>query len=166
MRAQLAALGLVALLAALLPGCRFRGESSASDAGSGPDVDVDTAQGQGFLSVQARGCGQCHQSPDPADGVLSGQDTPEPGTMAYGSNLTPDPDTGLDVQDAGTLAASILQAVALDGGPLCPSMPAYADAGMDAGEALNIAAYLKGLTPVWHAVPASACAVKPAGDGG
>jgi nicotinate dehydrogenase subunit B len=89
-----------------------------------------------------------------------------PGTSAYGSNLTPDPDTGMDVQDAGVIAASVLGATALDGGPLCPSMPAYADAGMDAAEAFAIAAYLQSLTPVWHPVPPSSCAAKLAGDGG
>ena len=159
---------LLAMLAAVLltSGCRPHDQSSGGTDAGGPDVDVDSASGQGYLAVQARQCAQCHQSPDPSDGVLSGQDTPVPGSMAYGSNLTPDPDTGLDVQDAGTLAASILQATALDGGPLCPSMLAYVDAGMGPAEALNIAAYLQGLPPVWHPVPASTCAVKPAGDGG
>jgi hypothetical protein len=164
---MIARLALASALAALTVGCRLRGASSgASDAGEAADVDLDSAAGQGYLAVQARQCAQCHQPPDPADGVLSGQDTPVPGTMAYGTNLTPDPDTGMDVQDAGTLAAAILQSIALDGGHLCPAMPAYADAGMGAAEALHIAAYLQGLTPVWHPVPASACAVKPAGDGG
>jgi mono/diheme cytochrome c family protein len=158
----------LAMLAALVmvSGCRPRDQSSGGADAGAPDVDVDSASGQGYLAVQARQCAQCHQSPDPADGVLSGQDTPVPGTMAYGSNLTPDPDTGLDVQDAGTLAAAILNAATLDGGPLCPSMPAYVEAGMGSAEALDIAAYLQGLTPVWHPVPSSACAVKPAGDGG
>ncbi len=163
MKATLAAALALTLLAS---GCRLR-DPSSSDAGSADtDAAADSAAGQGYLAVQARQCAQCHQSPDPADGVLSGQDTPVPGTMAYGSNLTPDPDTGLDVQDAGILAASILGAAALDGGALCPSMPAYVEAGMGPAEARNIAAYLQGLTPVWHPVPASACAVKPAGDGG
>ncbi len=163
MRATLAS---ALALAALVSGCRLRDQSSSASGGGGPDAAADSAAGQGYLAVLARLCAQCHQPADPADGVLSGQDTPVPGTMAYGSNLTPDPDTGLDVQDAGTLAASVLNAAALDGGPLCPSMPAYAEAGMGPAEALDIAAYLQGLTPVWHPVPSSACAVKPAGDGG
>jgi hypothetical protein len=159
---------LLAMLAAavLASGCRLRDQSSGGNDAGAPDVDVDSPSGQGYFAVQARQCAQCHQSPDPADGVLSGQDTPVPGSMAYGSNLTPDPDTGLDLQDAGTLAASILAAMAIDGGPLCPAMPAYGDAGMGRAEALHIAAYLQGLTPVWHPVPPSTCAVKPAGDGG
>ncbi len=77
-----------------------------------------------------------------------------PGTQAYGSNLTPDPDTGMDAQDAGTIATASCVEGRLDGGPLCPAMPAYADAGMGQAEALAIAAYLQTLTPVWHPVPA------------
>jgi len=159
-------LWLAALAVATVTGCRARNQSEdAVDAG-GPDVALESSAGQGYLAVQARHCAQCHQSPDPAAGVLSGQDTPVPGTQAYGSNLTPDPDTGLDLQDAGVIAASILQATALDGGFLCPAMPAYLDAGMGPAEALDIAVYLQGLTPVWHPVPSSSCAAGSAGDGG
>jgi mono/diheme cytochrome c family protein len=122
---------------------------------------------QGYLAVQARQCGQCHQSSDPADGVLSGQTTPVPTTQTYGSNLTPDPDTGMDAWDAATIATSILQAVDDQNNRLCPSMPSYADAGMTSDEALSIAAYLQSLAPVWHPVPASRCPpVKPSGEDG
>jgi hypothetical protein len=89
--------------------------------------------------------------------VLSGQTTPVPGTQSYGSNLTPDPDTGMDSWDAGSIAASVLGAVDVQGRPLCATMPSYADAGMGTDEAFAIAAYLRSLTPVWHAVPASRC---------
>ena len=157
---------LAVLALACVTGCRARNQSEDGVDAGGPDVAVDTAAGQGYLAVQARRCSQCHQSPDPSAGVLSGQDTPVPGTLAYGSNLTPDPDTGLDLPDAGVIAASILQAMALDGGSLCPAMPAYVDAGMGPAEALDIAAYLQGLTPVWHPVPSSSCAAGSAGDGG
>ncbi|HEY8040893.1 MAG TPA: c-type cytochrome [Polyangiaceae bacterium] len=154
------------LLLVALAGCDAAGASA--DAGV-PDVDVDSAVGQGYLAVQARSCGQCHQSTSAADGVLSGQATPVPGSQAYGSNLTPDPDTGMDAWDAGTIATSVLQAVDDRGKPLCPAMPAYADAGMEQDEALAIAAYLQSLAPERHVVPPSACPpIKGAGgdDGG
>jgi hypothetical protein len=157
-------IALASMVLLLLAGCRLR-ESSSSSSGTDAGPQLDGAAEQGMLAVQARQCGQCHQPPDPIDGVLSGQDTPVPGTMAYGSNLTPDPDTGMDVQDAGTIATSVLRSIALDGGPLCPSMPAYADAGMGQSEALAIAAYLQSLTPVWHPVPPSLCSPADAGGG-
>jgi hypothetical protein len=149
----------VLLLAALfaVAGCRLERGSSSDDAGTGPDVDVDSPAGQGMLAVQARQCAQCHQSPNPDDGVLSGQTTPVPRTHAYGSNLTPDPDTGMDSWDAGSIALAILSRQGVDGGTLCGAMPAYTDAGMGTAEALSIAAYLQSLPAVWRPIPASTC---------
>ncbi|HZU85429.1 MAG TPA: c-type cytochrome [Polyangiaceae bacterium] len=147
----------------LVAGCG-RGAGEAVDAG-GPDAGPSAARGQ--FAVAVRQCGACHQSPNAGEGVLSGQDAPVPGTRSYGSNLTPDPDTGMDAWDAGSIAASVLRSVDGDGRPLCPAMPAYADAGMGADEALDIAAYLQSLAPAWHLVPPSACPpLKPAGDAG
>jgi mono/diheme cytochrome c family protein len=154
-----------AISACRMPDGATGDDASAGDAGLVADVNTESTAGQGYLAVEARGCGQCHQSPDPNDGVLSGQTTAVPGTTAYGSNLTPDPDTGMDAWDAGTIAQAVLYGVDDRSQPLCPSMPPYADAGMTAAEALAIATYLQTLNPVWHAVPASRCPpLKPAGD--
>jgi hypothetical protein len=155
------------LVAALAPlviagGCR-RHESSApsDDAGAEPDAPVAI----GELAVQNRKCGQCHQSPDPADGVLSGQTTPVPGTQAYGSNLTPDPDTGLDGWSADDIASALTQGSDPAGNTLCPAMPAYPD--MTPDEAAAIAAYLQALPAVWRPIPASVCPpCEPPPDGG
>jgi nicotinate dehydrogenase subunit B len=155
MRAR-CSLALAALV--VLTGCRLRSSLASDDAGAAPDVDVDSPAGQGMLAVQTRQCGQCHQSPNPGDGVLSGQTTPVHGTHAYGSNLTPDPDTGMDSWDAGSIAMAILSRQGVDGGALCPAMPSYADAGMGSDEALSIAAYLQSLPPVWRPIPPSTCA--------
>lgn len=152
--------GCLALLVLLLAssGCRLeRPGASSGDAGAAPDVDVDSPAGQGMLAAEARNCAKCHQSPNPSDGVLSGQTTQVPGSHAYGSNLTPDPDTGMDAWDAGSIALAILARQAADGRTLCPAMPSYADAGMGMDEALSIAAYLQSLPAVWHPVPASTC---------
>jgi mono/diheme cytochrome c family protein len=130
-----------------LAACRVD-SSSATDAG-GQDAQVQPSVEHGRLAVTARKCGDCHQSPDPRDGVLSGQATPIMDyPQAYGSNLTPDPDTGIDDQ----------------GQPLCAPMPRFADMSDD--EAVAIAAYLQSLVPVWHAVPATVCASRSAADGG
>lgn len=143
----------------VLAGCRLeRGSAESDDAGAVADVQVDSPAGRGMLAVQARQCAKCHQSPNPSDGVLSGQTTPVPGTHAYGSNLTPDPDTGMDAWDAGSIALAILAQQGADGGTLCPSMPAYGDAGMAMDEALAIAAYLQSLSAVWRPIPPSTCA--------
>jgi hypothetical protein len=144
----------------MLVGCGQSG--AASDAGS-----FTVSASQGYVAVQLRKCGDCHQSFDPSDGVLSGQSRPAKGTQSYGSNLTPDPDTGMDAWDAGSIVTAILSGANDQGHPLCPPMPLWADAGMTVDEALAIAAYLQTLTPVRHVVPASTCAsITPAPDAG
>jgi hypothetical protein len=154
-------LGLIALTAAV--GC----SQSHNATNSGAPVGASPMVVQGYMAVQSRQCGKCHQSANPADGILSGQTTPVPDSQSYGSNLTPDPDTGMDSWDAGDIAQAVLNGLDNQGATLCPEMPREADAGMGQDEALAIAAYLQSLTPEWHVVPASACQ-KPtaAGDGG
>jgi hypothetical protein len=150
-----------AILGALLLGC---GQSGAvDDAGGGPESGSGPTAAQGLAAARSRQCDRCHQSPDPSDGVLSGQTTPVQG-REYGSNLTPDPDTGMDAWDAGSIATAVLQAVDNQGGPLCASMPRFADAGMGPDEALAIATYLQTLSPVRHVIPASMCPERSRGD--
>jgi hypothetical protein len=151
--ALLSAALLVILGGACHPHLRGQGGGEGDDAGT---VDASSPVEMGRLAVAQRNCGSCHQSPDPSDGVLSGQTTPLPGAPStYGSNLTPDPDTGLDGWSATDIAAALTQGIDAQGDPLCPSMPAYCDMGMD--EALAIAAYLQSLPAVWHPIPASEC---------
>jgi hypothetical protein len=148
----------------LLAGCGQSG--TTSDAGSLAS-DASPTAAQGYLAVQLRKCGDCHQSWNPADGVLSGQATPLRETQSYGSNLTPDPDTGMDAWDAGSIASAILDGIDDRGNHLCPAMPHGADAGMTGDEAFAIAAYLQSLPPVRHVVPASTCAsARAAADAG
>jgi hypothetical protein len=149
---------------ALAVACRVREGDSG---GGSTDAAPDSPAAMGALAVGAYGCAQCHQPVDPADGVLSGQTIPVPGSQAYGSNLTPDPDTGMDAWEAGAIATAILQAKDHLGNPLCPQMPAYEDAGMSEEVAAAIAVYLQGIPAVWHPVPPSVCPpVKGAADAG
>jgi hypothetical protein len=147
---------LLAAVALALAGCSRDSGSNANESGDAGE-EASLSADAGAVAVQERQCGQCHQSSDSRDGLLSGQDTPVPGTTAFGSNLTPDPDTGMDAWDADTIAAAILEGTTDQGRALCPQMPRYADAGMGAVEAFDIALYLQGLVPVRHPVPASEC---------
>jgi hypothetical protein len=151
-----------ALLGALLLGC---GQSGAvGDAGEAESADGPTSV-RGLVAAKSRQCDRCHQSADPSDGILSGQTTPVQG-REYGSNLTPDPDTGMDAWDADSIATAVLQGIDNQGGTLCLSMPRFADAGMGSDEAFFIATYLQTLTPVRHAIPASMCPERSRGDAG
>jgi hypothetical protein len=154
----------LAVLASGIAACRV---DAGNSGGASTDAGPDSVAAAGAIAVSAYGCAQCHQSSDPAEGVLSGQATPVPGSRAFGSNLTPDPDTGMDAWDAAVIAVAILRARDQLGKPLCPQMPAYQDAGMSEGVAAAIAVYLQGLPPVWHPVPPSVCPpIKGAGDAG
>ncbi len=138
--------------------CRQRSSSGGDDGGAAlppPEADPDSGVGRGYAAVIARNCAECHQPSDPVDGVLSGQTTPVAGTSDYGSNLTPDPDTGLDGWTAHDVAVALQAGTNLDGGALCPSMPRYPEITDDEGS--DIAAYLASLVPVRRPIPASGC---------
>jgi hypothetical protein len=138
---------------------------NGSDGDSTPDLGTEATIGLEF--VQQRGCPGCHQSSNAADGILSGQSTPAPGSTAYGGNLTPDRTTGL----GGWADIEIVRAIryGVDDGEmtLCPAMPRYD--GTDPSqpfltdvEASAIVAYLRAIPPVQRAAPPSMCPpVKP-----
>ena len=115
-------------------------------------------QGQKF--IERRACSQCHQSPDPTDGVLTGQRTTLPGTLVFGPNLTPDSETGIGGWNESVILRAIRAGVDDTGSPLCPTMPHFSGMGDEEGSA--IVAYLKSLSAVSHAVPPSVCPpIKP-----
>lgn len=131
------------------------------------DLDGGDLLTVGQAYVAQRGCPTCHQSANAADGTLSGQSTAVAGSGAYGSNLTPDVQTGL----GGWADIAIVRATryGLDNAdqPLCPAMPRYdgsdpSQPAMTDLEASAILAYLRSLPKVAHAVPSSICPpVKP-----
>ena len=118
--------------------------------------DGDPRVQQGWSAVVNQGCGRCHQSPGSDAGVLSGQTEPVPHTTSYGSNLTPDPDTGMDAWDAASIVRALRDGLDERGQALCAAMPRYADMSDNEGNA--IAAYLQSLTAVHHYIPPSTCA--------
>jgi mono/diheme cytochrome c family protein len=133
-----------------------------------PDAGVDASieeLGRQFLAKRA--CGDCHQSSDPKDGILTGQSQPRPGTTAYPKNLTPDPDTGIDAWTDEQYITAMREGLDDQGDQLCGTMPKFPDMTDDEGRA--IAAYLRSLTPVWRSIPESTCPPikpKPEQDGG
>jgi hypothetical protein len=161
-------LSLVALAISVVLAACMGAEGSAPDTGlppapaaNGPDAaksDVappsDADRGEGY--VHARGCVRCHQSSDPADGVLSGSTEPRPGTLAYPKNLTPDSETGIGDWTDRLILRAIREGVDDDAAPICSTMPRYVD--MDDDEGAAIVAFLRGLPPIHHVIPESVCA--------
>jgi hypothetical protein len=132
------------------------------------DLDGGDLVTVGRRFVDQRGCPRCHQSQRGADGILSGQSTPQPGTMAYGGNLTPDPGTGIGDWADLEIVRAMRFGIDNQDQPLCAPMPRFdgtdpAQSSMTDLEAGAIVAYLRSLAPVARAdIPASTCPpVKP-----
>lgn len=124
------ALLLVSGLALLLP----RG----ADAG-------DAARGAALFAI-AGGCG-CH-TPDNGPVGAGGGEVPTPFGTFYGTNLTPDPETGIGAWSDAEIAAAIRGGTLRDGSVESPAMPYYRYAGMADADVADLVAYLRSLPPV------------------
>ena len=127
-----------------------------------PDMSTIDPVTRGKMYVDARGCPNCHQSMNAADGTLSGTTTPRKGTMAYPANLTPDVDTGIGSWSDDQIVRAFRSGVDDENAPLCPPMPHFDGTGGDGrpigdDEAAAIVAYLRSLPAVHHEIPESSC---------
>jgi hypothetical protein len=131
------------------------------------DLDGGDLITVGGLFLKQRGCAMCHGD---ASSGWSGQSDLQ-ATMEYGSNLTPDVDTGLGAWADIEIIRAMRYGVDNHQMPLCPTMPhfdgsdknpQYHDAMTDL-EANAIVAYLRSLPAVSRKIPDSMCPpLKPA----
>jgi len=110
-------------------------DASAGDAARGAD-----------LFALAAGC-NCHT---PAGGPIGagGGEVPTPFGTFYGTNITPDPETGIGRWTDAEIAAAIRDGDARDRGVEAPAMPYYQYAGMSDADVADLVAYLRSLPPV------------------
>ncbi|WP_436639330.1 c-type cytochrome [Microbaculum sp. FT89] len=114
-----------------------------------------------YLMNGPAACANCH-SPINADGTpvpgkeLSGRlvDDNEAFT-AYGSNLTPDEETGIGAWTDEQIITAIREGKRPDGTIIGPPMPIGLYRGISDADARAIVAYLRALPPVKNAVPKS-----------
>jgi mono/diheme cytochrome c family protein len=116
---------------------------------------------RGKYLVTIMGCTDCHTPgsflghPDMTQ-FLGGSDVgfAIPGLGVFvGRNLTPDPETGLGKWTTQQVVTAFTTGVRPDGRILAPIMPYEDFKSLTRADALAIAAYLKTLKPVKHAVP-------------
>jgi mono/diheme cytochrome c family protein len=121
--------------------------------------DAQVARGKYLVSVIS--CSDCHTDgsligkPDMANflgGSSIGFQIPGLGYF-YGSNLTPDPETGLGSWTEAQIVTALTKGLRPDGRELAPIMPWRSFANMTPEDAQSVAAYLKSLPPVKHRVP-------------
>src|SRR5579875_2519620 len=134
----------------------------AAVCGLSPQAAAATAQiARGKYLVTVIGCGDCH-TPGALEGkpdttrYLGGADVAfaVPGLGLFvPSNLTPDRETGLGNWTTGEIVTALTTGKRPDGRLLAPVMPWQDFSHLTPSDALAIAAYLKSLKPVRHAVP-------------
>lgn len=156
-----AALLCAATLAALLLPARVPGAAAAAK----DNADDRIAKGKYLVTIM--GCNDCHTpgtfygAPD-MERFLSGSELGwvGPWGVVYAANLTPDDETGLGQWTPEQIAKAIRSGNRPDGRQLAPAMPWLNYSALTDSDVLAIAAYLKTLKPVKHAVP------KPVEPGG
>ncbi len=113
-----------------------------------------------YLASRVSGCSECHTPRDPSNGAFDlGREMggglfpfPEEGFSATGSNLTPDPATGLGRWTDGQFLTAMRTGQRPDGTVLVPFMPWASYAHWKDGDLRAVWAYLKSLKPVEHRI--------------
>jgi mono/diheme cytochrome c family protein len=112
------------------------------------DAAGDAQRGRAVFTLAA-GCG-CHTSKDGPIGAGGGE-VPTPFGKFYGSNITPDPATGVGAWSDAEVEAAIRRGDARGKGVESPAMPYYQYAGMSDTDVADLIAYLRSLPPVRRA---------------
>lgn len=120
--------------------CMLGASIFASSAAAG-----DAARGKEIFAL-AGGCG-CH-TPENGPVGAGGRALPTPFGTFYGTNLTPDAETGLGGWSDAEIAAAIRLGDLRDGGVEAPVMPYYLYAGMADRDVEDLVAYLRELPAV------------------
>lgn len=101
-------------------------------------------------------CNFCHQDSMPGAGEFTGQLTPRPMSMAYGTNLSPDPETGIGNLTDEQIMRATRCATGRNGRRLCVMAP-FAETRLDNDNLCALVAYLRSLPPVRRPIPPSTC---------
>jgi mono/diheme cytochrome c family protein len=108
----------------------------------------DAQRGKVVFTLAA-GCG-CHTSKD-GPVAAGGGEVPTPFGKFYGSNITPDPVTGIGAWSDADVEAAIRRGWARGKGVESPAMPYYQYAGMSDTDVADLIAYLRSLPAVARA---------------
>ena len=154
-------LGMIAATLTLLgatPAAKPTKAAAKAPAASKADQAKKIERGEYLVTVM--GCGDCHTpgtlygAPD-HERMLSGSELGwrGPWGLTYSRNLTPDLETGIGYWSEDEIVNAIRAGMSADRGVLQPPMPWRDFARLTDEDAYAIAAYLKSLKPIKHAVP-------------
>jgi len=99
-------------------------------------------------------CVSCHTKPD-GPPYAGGYGVNTPFGVIYGSNLTPDPKTGIGRWSLPAFTRAMREGVSRNGGHLFPAFPYYAYTELSDGDVQALYAYLMTRLPVSATVPPS-----------
>jgi len=116
-----------------------------------PVLGGGDAQRGAMVFAMAGGCG-CHTASEGPVGA-GGRELPTPFGTFYGSNITPDRETGIGAWSDDEIVTAIREGRRRDGSIEAPVMPYYLYAGMSDTDVRDLVAYLRGLPPVARVVP-------------
>lgn len=126
--------------------------------GSAASAETLVARGA-YLVTTVGACGNCHTPRDKAghaiaDMALAGGFEFDDGPIGHvvGPNITPDPETGIGKWTEAQIATALRDGKRPDGTIIGPPMPIPAYRQLSDRDAAAIAAYLRSLKPVRHAV--------------
>jgi mono/diheme cytochrome c family protein len=112
-----------------------------------------------YLVTTIAACGNCHSPRDASGRVIAGDELSggtefdDPGIgHVTGPNITPDPETGIGKWSAAQIVAALRDGKRPNGTIIGPPMPIPVYRHISDGDAAAIAAYLKSLKPIRHAV--------------
>ena len=113
-----------------------------------------------YLMSSIVACGNCHtqntpQGPRPGMELAGGTKFDEAFGVAYASNITPDPETGIGKWSDEQLILAIREGKRPNGALIGPPMPIPLYRGMADGDVKAIVAYLRAAKPVANKVPKS-----------
>jgi mono/diheme cytochrome c family protein len=113
-----------------------------------------------YLMQSIVACGNCHtqntpQGPRPGMELAGGTKFDEPFGVAYASNITPDPETGIGKWTDEQLILAIREGKRPDGSLIGPPMPIPLYRGLSEPDVRAIVAYLRAAKPVANKVPKS-----------
>ena len=116
---------------------------------SQPSYATDSAARGGTVFALAAGCG-CHTAEHGPVGAGGGE-VPTPFGKFYGTNITPDVETGIGRWTDAEIASAIRDGYARGTGVESPAMPYYQYAGMSDADLADLIAYLRTLPAVRRA---------------
>ena len=112
-----------------------------------------------YLVKTIAGCGNCHTPKDAAGHAIAAQELSGgfefdiPPAHVVGPNITPDPETGIGRWTEAQIVTALRDGKRPDGSIIGPPMPIDFYRQLSDQDAAAIAAYLKSVKPIRHAVP-------------